>query len=146
MAQPRKNQTEKVKELVQQQRDELYSTGHQNLNMALPLEAIEKIDLLKKRYNLRSRDAVVAKIIAKSKATISPHSFALRAAAPDTVFRRISPIVPNELAHYVKQIQERFRNIAYGPVFEMIFAEVGSDLSTPAMQLELIQKERAVSG
>ena len=128
-----------VKQLVQQQRDGLYASGHQNLNMALPQAVIDHIDVLKKRYNLRSRDAVVVLVIARSKATADPDIFALRAADAGTVFRRISPIVPNELAEYVKQIQGRFRNIAYGPIFEMMFAEVGLDLLPPALQCELIQ-------
>ena len=72
-------------------------------------------------------------------ATTSPDAFTQRAAKAETSFRRISPIVPSELAEYVRRVQLRFRNIAYGPVFEMIFAEVGGDLSNPALQLELIQ-------
>ena len=120
-----------VRELVDQQRGALYATGHQNVNMSLPQNVIERIDFLKARYGLRSRDAVVARIIAKSKTTIDPDHFVQRVADVDTVFRRISPIVPGELAIYMKQIQQRFRNLAYGPVFEMIFAEVGNDLSIP---------------
>lgn len=128
-----------VRQLVQQQRDGLYATGHQNLNMTLPQGVIDHLDVLKKRYNLRSRDAVVGRVIAKSQATASPDLFALRAADAGTVFRRISPIVPNELADYVKQIQRRFRNIAYGPIFEMMFAEVSLDLALPFLQREVIQ-------
>ncbi len=126
-----------MKQLVQQQRAELYSTGHQNLNMALPAEVIAQIDLLKTRYGLRSRDAVVGRIIRKCMSTTHPDAFVQRATDPAAVLRRISPIVPSELADYVKRIQRRFRNIAYGPVFEMIFAEVGADLSNPPVQLEL---------
>lgn len=133
------NQRGSVRQLVQQQRNGLYATGHQNLNMTLPQAVIDHIDVLKKRYDLRSRDAVVARVIAKSQATASLELFALRAADADTTFRRISPIVSNDLADYVKQIQQRFRNIAYGPIFEMMFAEVAPDLSTPALQRELIQ-------
>lgn len=140
MARPRsKNQRMTVNELVQQQRDELYASGHQNLNMALPTEIIEQLDLLKKRYGLRSRDGVVCRIIRKSMNTVSPDSFVQGAGNANTVLRRISPIVPSELVAYVKEIQRGFRNIAYGPVFEMIFAEVGTDLSNPAVQLELIR-------
>lgn len=135
-----------MKELVQQQRDGLYSTGHQNLNMALPVATIAQIDLLKKRYRLRSRDAVVARIIRKCSVMVEPDAFVQRAADPDTEYRSISPIVAHELAAYVKQVQRRFRNIGYGTVFVMIFAEVGTDLSNPAVQLELIEKEQAVSG
>lgn len=150
MAQQRpSNHRETVRELVQRQRNELYAAGHQNVNMALPQQVIDHIDLLKKRYNLRSRNEVVARVIARSRAAFSPDTFASRAAlraVDKNTFRRISPIVPNELADYMQQIQQRFRGVAYGPVFEMIFAEVGDDLSTPAVQLELIQRERAVSG
>lgn len=128
-----------VRQLVQQQRDGLYATGHQNLNMTLPQAVINHIDVLKKRYDLRSRDAVVVRVIAKSQATANPDVFALRAADAGTVFRRISPIVPNELVDYVKQVQQRFRNIAYGPIFEMMFAEVGLDLAPPFLLRELIQ-------
>ncbi|MBB3588939.1 hypothetical protein [Sphingomonas sp. BK481] len=146
MARPeKKNQKEIVRELVQQQRDALYASGHQNMAMSVRPEVIDQIDVLKKRYKLRSRDAVIARVIAKSKATFSPETFALQAADKNTL-RKISPIVPNDLVDYVKQIQRRFRGIACGPVFEMIFAEVGNDLSNPAVQLELIQRERAVSG
>lgn len=126
-----------MKQLVQQQRAELYSTGHQNLNMALPTPVIEQIDVLKGRYGLRSRDAVVCRIIRKCMHTVDPDAFVQRATDPAPKLRRISPIVPSELADYVKTIQRRFRNIAYGPVFEMIFAEVGTDLSNPPVQLEL---------
>jgi len=140
MARPRgTTQRMTVKELVQQQRGELYASGHQNLNMALPTELIGEIDVLKKRYRLRSRDAVVARIIRKCMATVSPDDFVQRAADNNMNLRRISPIVPSELADYVQQVQRRFRNMPYGPVFEMIFAEVGSDLSNPAVQLELIK-------
>ena len=128
-----------MKELVQQQRDELYASGHQNLNMALSRWTIQQIDLIKTRYRLRSRDQVVARIIRKGLTTLDPDSFVQRASDPATEYRRISPIVAAELVNYVKQVQRRFRNIGYGPVFEMIFAEVGTDLSNTAMQLELIR-------
>lgn len=139
MARARSTTQRTVKELVQQQRDELYATGHRNLNMALPEGVIAEIDVLKKRYRLRSRDAVVARIIRKCMATVSPENFVQRPADGDVTLRRISPIVANELADYVQQVQRRFRNMPYGPVFEMIFAEIGSDLSNPAVQLELIR-------
>lgn len=128
-----------VRQLVQRQRNELYAIGHQNLNMTLPQVVIDHIDVLKKQYDLRSRDAVVVRVIAKSKATANLELFALRAADAGTVFRRISPIVPNELADYVKQIQQRFRNIAYGPIFEMMFAEVARDLAPSFALRELIE-------
>jgi hypothetical protein len=139
MARPRSTTQRTVKELVQQQRGELYATGNQNLNMALPEGVIAEIDALKKRYKLRSRDAVVSRIIRKCMSTISPDDFVQRPADGDTALRRISPIVANELVDYVQQVQRRFRNMPYGPVFEMIFAEIGSDLSNPAVQLELIR-------
>ena len=112
MARPRtKTRRMTVKELVRQQRGELYATGHQNLNMALPSGLIDEIDTLKKRYRLRSRDAVVARIIRKCMATVSPDDFVQRAADGDATLRRISPIVANELADYVQQVQRRFRNM-----------------------------------
>ncbi len=118
-----------MKELVQQQRRELYATGHQNLNMSLSAETVARIDALKQRYRLRSRDAVVARVIRKCMATTQPETFVQRSADPDTTFRRISPIVAGELADYVRRVQLRFRSLAYGPVFEMILAEVGNDLT-----------------
>lgn len=118
-----------MKELVQQQRRELYATGHQNLNMSLSAETVARIDALKHRYHLRSRDAVVARVIRKCMATKQPETFVQRSADPDTTFRRISPIVAGELADYVRRVQLRFRSLAYGPVFEMILAEVGNDLT-----------------
>jgi hypothetical protein len=136
-----------VKELVQQQRAELYATGHQNLKMSLPVETIAKLDELKKRYGLRSRDAVVGRMIRKCMDSTAPEDFALRPSDnPEAEYRWVSPIVATELAEYVKQIKRRFRNTSYGPVFEMIYAEVGDDLSKPPIQLELIQKDQAVSG
>lgn len=134
MANSRDSQRAKVKALVRQQRGNLYSSGHQNLNMALPVEAIDQIDRLKKRYNLRSRDAVVVRVIAKSHATLTPEAFTLRATDGAAVIKRISPIVPNELAGYVKRIQQQFRNIPYGPLFEMMLATVGADLTMPPGQ------------
>lgn len=128
-----------MRELVQQQRDELYASGHRNLNMALPEEVIAEIDRLKQRYRLRSRDAVVSRVIRKCMVTSPPEALVQRATSPIMAFRRISPIVPGELADYVRRVQLRFRNIAYGPAFEMIFAEVGGDLSNPGLQLELIR-------
>lgn len=118
-----------MKELVQQQRRELYATGHQNLNMSLSVETVARIDALKQQHRLRSRDAVVARVIRKCMTTTQPEAFTQRPADPDTTFRRISPIVAGELADYVRRVQLRFRGLAYGPVFEMILAEVGSDLS-----------------
>src|SRR3546814_20491960 len=101
MARPRgTTQRMTVKELVQQQRGELYASGHQNLNMALPAELIGEIDVLKKRYRLRSRDAVVARIIRKCMATVSPDDFVQRAADNNMSLRRISPFVPRTLAPY----------------------------------------------
>src|SRR3546814_16549660 len=88
-------------------------------------------EVWKKRFRLRSRAAGVARIIRKCMATVSPDDFVQRAADNNMSLRRISPIVPSELADYVQQVQRRFRNMPYGPVFEMIFAEVGSDLSNP---------------
>lgn len=134
MAYSRDSQRAKVNAAVQRQRGKLYSSGHQNLNMALPVEAIDQIDRLKKRYNLRSRDAVVARVIAKSHATLTPEAFTLRATEGEAVFKRISPIVSNELAGYVKRIQQQFRNIPYGPLFEMMLATVGADLTMPPGQ------------
>lgn len=129
-----------MKELVQQQRTELYATGNRNLNMAVSQETIEQIDALKKRYRLRSRDAIVARIIRKALATVGPDHYVQRAAAsPDTVYRWISPIIAIELVDYVKEIQKRFRSLSLGSAFEMIFAEIGDDLSNPAVQLELIE-------
>ncbi len=132
-----------VKELVQQQRNELYATGHQNMNMMLSQGVIAQIDALKVRYKLRSRDAVVGRVIRKCASLLDPDDFVWRAGDPDEVYRRISPIVPADLAAYVKQIQSRFRHIGYGPVFEMILAEVGSDLSPVPVQLELIRGAEA---
>jgi hypothetical protein len=137
---PSKKPRMSVKELVQQQRGELYATGHQNLNMAIPADLINQIDLLKRTYRLRSRDAIVARVIRKCMMTIEPDAFVQRVADAGTVYRRISPIVPNELVDYVKQIQQRFRNIGYGPVFEMIFNKVASDLLSPAVQSEVIRR------
>ena len=119
-----------MKELVQQQRRELYATGHQNLNMSLSIETVARIDALKQRYRLRSRDAVVARVIRKCMATTPAEAFTQRPADPDTSFRRISPIVAGELADYVRRVQLRFRSLAYGPVFEMILTEVGANLTT----------------
>ena len=120
-----------VKELVQQQRDELYVTGHRNLRMSLSEDVITQLDVLKKNYGLRSRDAVVARIIRKAKASVAPKDYVQRPAAdPDMTYRWISPIVAVELSDYVKDIQRCFRGLNYGPVFEMIFAVVGDDLSS----------------
>jgi hypothetical protein len=127
MTRPRSTTIKTVRELVQQQRGELYATGHRNLNMSLSAETIERIDALKTRFGLRSRDAVVARIIRKCMMTTDPDTFTQRAAGPDTIYRRISPIVAGELADFVKRVQLRFRGLAYGPVFEMILAEVGTD-------------------
>ena len=122
-----------MKELVQQQRHALYAAGHRNLNMLLPVETVAQIDGLKKRYGLRSRDAVIARVIRKCMSTTKPEAFVQRAADPDTKFRRISPIVAGELADYVRRIQLRFRSVAYGPVFEMILAQIGTDLTITAV-------------
>ena len=129
-----------MKQLVQQQRDELYASGHQNLNMALSERTIHQIDLMKKRYRLRSRDQVVARIIRKG-STIDPGSFVQRATDPDAQYRRISPIVSGELATYMKMVQRRFRNIGYGPVFEMILGQVGDDLSNSVMLPEHVRDD-----
>ncbi len=122
-----------MKELVQQQRDELYATGHQNLNMSVSIETVATIDALKKRYGLRSRDAAVARIIRQCMTRVQPDAFIQRSADPDIKFRRISPIVAGELADYVRQIQCRFRGLSYGPVFEMILAEVSTSLTAAAV-------------
>jgi hypothetical protein len=132
-----------MKELVQQQRAGLYETGNQTLCMAVPVPMIVQIDILKKRYGLRSRDAIIARIIRKSLTTIRPDSFVQRSAAsPDIAYRWITPIVAIELVDYMKEIQKRFRSLSLGGAFEMIFAEVGEDLSNPAIQLELIEARR----
>jgi hypothetical protein len=129
-----------MRELVQQQRTELYASGHQNLNMALSEATIEKIDEMKRRYRLRSRDAVVGRIIRRCSTTVGPNDFVQRASDPDIRYRRISPIIAGELVDYVKRVQLRFRNMGYGAVFEMIFAEVGTNLS-PGIQFELIRRD-----
>lgn len=141
MARPRpKTPGLTMKELVQQQRAELYATGNRNLNMAVSEATIQQIDSLKKVYRLRSRDAIVARIIRKASVTVSPDQYVQRAASsPDTVYRWISPIIAIELVDYVKEIQKRFRNLSLGSAFEMVFAEVGHDLSNPPVQLELIE-------
>lgn len=129
-----------MKELVQQQRAGLYATGNQTLCMAVPVSMIAQIDVLKKRYGLRSRDAIIARIIRRALTTIRPDSFVQRAAtSPDIAYRWITPIVAIELVDYMKEIQTRFRNLSLGSAFEMVFAEVGDDISNSAIQLELIE-------
>lgn len=132
MARPRSLSPKTVKQLVREQRGDLYAAGHQNLNMTLPTGVIAQIDAWKGRYRLRSRDAVVARVIRQCMATTSPDAFVLRAAALEPDTRRISPIVPAELADYVKRVQHRFHGIPYGPVFELIVAQVGGDLTEPS--------------
>ena len=129
MPRPRSPVVKTVKELVREQRGELYASGHRNLNMVLPGELIERIDAWKRRYRLGSRDAVVARVIRQCMATTSPDAFILHARMRPLDTRRISPIVAAELAKYVRLIQVRFHGMAYGPVFEMIAARVGGDLS-----------------
>jgi hypothetical protein len=141
MARPRKILHRlSVKELVQQQRDELYAAGHQNINMSLPVPVVAMIDELKKRYKLRSRDAVVGRIIRKCMNTLPVDSFVLRPLPPADKMQKISPIVAGELADYMQEIQARFRHISYGPIFETILAKVGTDLSVAPVQLELMQR------
>lgn len=132
MPRPRPLDQKTKKELVQRQRDGLYATGHQNLNMTLPVDVVARIDIWKGRYRLRSRDAVVARVIRQCMATTDPDAFVLHAATRGPDVRRISPIVPADLSDYVKRVQNRFHGIAYGPVFEMIVAQVGEDLAEPA--------------
>lgn len=133
MAQVRVSHGKTMKELVQQQRRALYDAGNRNLNMSLSLEAIEQIDALKRRYRLRSRDAVVARIIRKCMGSADADALTQRAADPRASYRRISPIVAGELVEFVKAVQVRFRGLAYGPVFEMLLAEVDGDLSPAPM-------------
>lgn len=122
-----------MKQLVREQRDGLYAAGHQNLHMMLSEGVIAKIDAWKGRYRLRSRDAVVARVIRQCMTSTNPDAFVLRAASGQPETRRISPIVPADLADYVKRVQHRFHGIPYGPVFEMIVAQIGPDLAdTPA--------------
>jgi hypothetical protein len=84
-----------MKELVQQQRAELYATGNRNLNMAVSEATIQQIDRLKKEYRLRSRDAIVARIIRKASVTVSLDHYVQRAASSPIRFiagsRRLSP-------------------------------------------------------
>lgn len=129
MARPRSSAPKSVAQLVREQRDGLYAAGHQNLNMALAAPVIAQIDAWKRRHRLRSRDAVVALVIRQCMTLTEPEAFILRAAPRTDDTRRISPIVPADLADYVKRIQRHFHGIAYGPVFEMIVAEVGPDLN-----------------
>lgn len=128
MARPLSLHPKPIKQLVQERRDGLYATGHRNLNMALPEQAIAQIDAWKTRYRFRSRDAVVARVIERCMASAHPAAFVQRASSPEAALRRISPIVAVELAEYLKQVQRRFRNTGYGPIFEMMIDRVGDDL------------------
>lgn len=128
MPRPRSPIVKSVKQLVREQRGELYASGHRNLNMVLPGDLIERIDVWKRRYRLGSRDAVVARVIRQCMATTNPDAFILHARARQMDTRRISPIVAAELADYVRLIQDRFHGLAYGPIFEMIASRVGADL------------------
>lgn len=129
MPRPRPIEQKTKKELIQQARACLYATGHQNLNMTLSVDVLARIDTWKGRYRLRSRDAVVARVIRQCMATTDLDTFVLHAATRGPEVRRISPIVPADLTSYVKRLQNRFHGIAYGPVFEMIVAQVGEDLA-----------------
>jgi hypothetical protein len=131
-----------VKQLVREQRGELYASGHRNLNMALPGELIKRIDAWKGRYRLGSRDAVVSRVIRQCMATTNPDAFILHARTRQTDTRRISPIVAAELADYVRMIQDRFHGLAYGPVFEMIAARVGEDLSEACPPTGAVERKR----
>lgn len=132
MARPRSSDPKSIKQLVQKRRDGLYASGHRNLNMALSEQAIAQLDAWKARYRLRSRDAVVARVIERCMASAHPTTFLQRAAAPEAVLRRISPIVAVELADYLKEVQRRFRSVAYGPIFEMLMDRIGDALVAPA--------------
>lgn len=134
MARPRSASPKTAVQLVREQRDGLYATGHQNLNMKLSAAVVAQIDVWKRRHRLRSRDAVVAQVIRQCMATASPETFVLRASADAPDVRRISPIVPADVADYVKGVQRRFHGIPYGPVFEMIVARIGAELADPAGQ------------
>lgn len=127
-----------MRELVQQQRSGLYAAGNRNLNMAVSLQTLAQIDRLKRLYRLRSRDAIVARVIAAVMANREPDRFVERAAAsPDTHYRWISPIIAIELIGFVKAVQARFRNMSLGGAFELIFAEIGDDLAIRKVQLTL---------
>ncbi|WP_267381473.1 MULTISPECIES: hypothetical protein [unclassified Sphingomonas] len=141
MPRPRSLAVKTVKQLVREQRGELYASGHQNLNMVLPGDLIERIDAWKRRYRLGSRDAVVARVIRQCMATTSPDAFILHARTRPTEIRRISPIVAAELADYVRLIQDRFHGMAYGPVFEMIAGRVGADLSEVRVTTVDVERE-----
>ena len=129
MPRPRSLVVKTVKQLVREQRGELYASGHQNLNMVLPSELVDQLDAWKRRYRLGSRDAVVARVIRQCMATTSPDAFILHARTRPAEVRRISPIVAAELADYVRLIQHRFHGMAYGPVFEMIAGRIGANFS-----------------
>jgi hypothetical protein len=70
-----------VKELVQQQRSGLYAAGNRNLNMAVSVQTLAQIDRLKRLYRHRSRDAIVARVIAAVMSSSEPDRFIERAAA-----------------------------------------------------------------
>lgn len=127
-----------VKELVQQQRSGLYAAGNRNLNMAVSVQTLAQIDRLKRLYRHRSRDAIVARVIAAVMSSSEPDRFIERAAAsPDTRYRWISPIIGLELIDFVKAVQARFRSMSLGGAFELIFAEIGEDLAIREAQLTL---------
>lgn len=128
MARPKSPRTKTVKQLVQEQRSQLYAAGHRNLNMALRSEVIARLDAWKQRLGLRSRDAVVALVLERCMATTLPDAFVQRASEPDASLKRISPIVPGELAAYMKRVQGVFRSQAYGPLFEMMVQQAGAEL------------------
>lgn len=127
MARPKSLQPKTVKQLVQEQRNDLYATGHRNLNMALRVDVIAQLDAWKQSLGLRARDAVVALVLEQCMATTLPDAFVQHASDPGATLKRISPIVPGELAGYMKRVQGRFRNQAYGPLFEMMVRQVASE-------------------
>jgi hypothetical protein len=131
-----------IRELVQQQRSSLYAAGNRNLNMAVSLQTLAQIDRFKRLYRLRSRDAIVARVIASVMTRHEPDRFVERAAvSPDMRYRWISPIIAIELIAFVKAVQARFRNMSLGGAFELIFAEIGEEQAIREVQLTLAIQE-----
>lgn len=129
MPRPRSSPAKSVKQLVQQQRDGLYAQGHQNLHMTLPADAIARIDALKQRWALRSRDAVIARIVRQCMDTVPVDALVASISPIDVELRRLSPIIPGDLVAFVKQVQQRFRHRAYGPIVEMMLAAIDQERS-----------------
>lgn len=125
------------------------ASGIRQYTFSLPQSVVEKLDRLKQRHGIKSRDRAAAAMIRRASDLYKATDIALPPAPPPSdPLKRIVLNLQAERAAYLQAIASNYRGASLSLAFEAIAAVV-TDLAPAPTQLSLqpiLNQEIAVSG